>query len=60
MIFSYTELKRMLEFSEQHNKENIWLKTVNSGIVDEKYIQTQYDRWDEKDNFVDITDYSNL
>lgn len=60
MIFSYTELKRMLEFSEQHNKENIWLETVNSGIVDEKYIQTQYDRWDEKDNFVDITDYSNL
>lgn len=60
MIFSYTELKRMLEFSEQHNKENIWLKTISSGIVDEKYIQTQYDRWDEKDNFIDITDYSNL
>lgn len=60
MIFSYTELKRMLEFSEKHNKENIWLETINSRIVDEKYIQTQYDRWDEKDNFVNITDYSNL
>lgn len=60
MIFSYTELKRMLEFSEQHNKENIWLETVNCGIVDVKCIQTQHDRWDKKDVFEDITDYENL
>lgn len=60
MIFSYTELKRMLEFSEQHNKENIYLKTVNCGIVDEKYIQTQYDRLNKKDNLICVTDDENL
>lgn len=60
MIFSYTELKRMLEFSEQHNKENIYLETMNCSIVDEKYIQTQKDRWSEKDNLICITDDENL
>lgn len=60
MIISYTELKRMLKFSEQHNKGNIFLKVINCGIVDEKYIQTQEDLWNKKDNLICITDDENL
>lgn len=43
MIFTYTELKRMLQFSEQHDKQNVSLKTISCGIMEVKYIQTQDD-----------------
>lgn len=60
MIFTYKELKRMLDFSEQHKQENIYLKVTNCGIIDVYEIQTQHDCWEEKDNLIDITDYDNV
>lgn len=60
MIFTYTELKRMLQFSEQHDKQNVSLKTISCGIMEVKYIQTQDDLCKNKDNLVNITDYEKV
>lgn len=58
IIFTYKELKRIIEFSETHNKSNVYVTSEGcGGIGDIVKVQTQQDLRDKKDNFVDVSDY---
>lgn len=58
IILTYKELKSIIEFSETHNKANVYVTSEGcGGIGDIVKVQTQQDLWDKKDNFVDVSDY---
>lgn len=57
MIFTYNTIKKMLDFCEEHNRENIYLKVIPDPVSETFLVQTQIDCWNESKEFTDVTDY---